>query len=296
MNSSYRLLLPFLLLASLSSLLLCEEGKASRYPACPAGHRAVSPLASAATAAQAGAATPSAAAAPKPETVQQLIARAEAEYARGQANYAAGHMEAAKDNFDAAFNLLLRGPIGVQNDERLQNEFDKIVEATHELELQALKVGDGFTEQRAEPAPIDEANNITFPVDPSIKAKAQAELANTHSDLPLMLTDPVVSYINYFSNARTRHHRARTDPARTLQRHDLANLPRRGRAAGSDVPGTGGIRLPAAGVIAHGSPWHVAVHALGRHARRTAAQLVGGRTAGSGEGHARRRPSAQGPL
>ncbi len=143
--------------------------------------------------------------APQPvvETVQQLIARAEAEYARGQANYTAGHLEAAKDNFDAAFNLLLRGPVGVQNDERLQAEFDRIVEATHELELQALKAGDGFTEQRAQPAPIDEANNVTFPVDPSIKAKAQAELANTHSDLPLMLTDPVVSYINYFS---TRGH------------------------------------------------------------------------------------------
>ena len=143
--------------------------------------------------------------APQPviETVEQLIARAEAEYVRGQANYAAGHMEAARDNFDAAFNLLLRGPVEVQSDERLQGEFDKIVEATHELEMQALKAGDGFTEQRAEPAPIDEANNITFPVDPSIKAKAQAELANTHSDLPLMLTDPVVSYINYFS---TRGH------------------------------------------------------------------------------------------
>jgi membrane-bound lytic murein transglycosylase D len=109
-------------------------------------------------------------------------------------------MEAAKDNFDAAFNLLLRGPVGVQSDEKLQSEFDKIVEATQQLELLALKAGDGFTEQRAEPAPIDEANNITFPVDPSIKAKAQAELANTHSDLPLMLTDPVVSYINYFSS------------------------------------------------------------------------------------------------
>ena len=137
---------------------------------------------------------------PAVETVEQLIARAEAEYARGQSNYAAGHLEAAKDNFDAAFNLLLRGPVGLQNDERLQAEFDKIVEATHQLELQALQAGDGFTEQRFEPAPIDEANSITFPVDPSIKAKAQAELANTHSDLPLMLTDPVASYINYFSS------------------------------------------------------------------------------------------------
>ena len=141
-----------------------------------------------------------AAAAPAAETVEQLIAQAEAEYARGQSNYAAGHLEAAKDNFDTAFNLLLRGPVTLQNDERLQAEFDKIVEATHDLELQALKVGDGFTEQRFEPAPIDEVNNITFPVDPTIKAKAQAELANTHSDLPLMLTDPVAGYINYFSS------------------------------------------------------------------------------------------------
>ena len=137
------------------------------------------------------------------DPAEQLIARAEAEYARGVANYSAGHLEAAKDNFDTAFNILLSGPAGLQNDDRLQAEFDKIVQATHELELQALKEGDGFTEQRAEPAPIDEANSITFPVDPMVKAKAQAELANTHSDLPLMLTDPVASYINYFS---TRGH------------------------------------------------------------------------------------------
>ena len=32
------------------------------------------------------------------------------------------------------------------------------------------------------------------------KAKAAAEIKATHSDLPLMLTDQVASYINYFSN------------------------------------------------------------------------------------------------
>ena len=35
-----------------------------------------------------------------------------------------------------------------------------------------LKQGDGFTEQKMEPAPIDEANAVTFPVDPAVKAKA----------------------------------------------------------------------------------------------------------------------------
>src|SRR6266516_4657645 len=65
--------------------------------------------------------------------------------------------------------------------------------------MQALQEGEGFTEQKAEPAPIDEANGVTFPVDPKIKAQAEVEVQATRSDLPLMLTDPVAGYINYFS-------------------------------------------------------------------------------------------------
>ncbi len=49
----------------------------------------------------------------------------------------------------------------------LEKEFDKIVDGVRDLEQVALREGDGFTEQRSEPAPIDEANDITFPVDPS---------------------------------------------------------------------------------------------------------------------------------
>ncbi len=133
------------------------------------------------------------------DPVATLIEQVEREYQKGQANYKAGHLEAAKANFDQAFDMLLKGRTGVQDDDRLQNEFDKIVEAVHNLEMQALKEGDGFTEQAAEPAPIDEANEVTFPVDPNVRAKAEAELAVTKSDLPLMMTDQVASFINYFS-------------------------------------------------------------------------------------------------
>ncbi len=144
-----RTILPLLLVSSLL-LASCEHTKdaASTLP----GPQATAPtLPAPAIPVPATPQTPPAqrTAAPQPvaATVEQLIAQAEAEYARGQANYTAGHLEAAKDNFDAAFNLLLRGPAGVQSDEKLQSEFDKIVEATHELEMQALKAGDGFTEQ-----------------------------------------------------------------------------------------------------------------------------------------------------
>ena len=135
----------------------------------------------------------------KVDPVADLIAKVEKEYQAGQANYQSGHLEAAKQNFDNAFNLLLSGPVEVKSDERLEHEFEKLLDGVNGLELMALQEGDGFSEQKSEPAPIDEANEVTFPVDPNIKAKAEAEVKVTHSDLPLMLNDTVAGYINYFS-------------------------------------------------------------------------------------------------
>jgi membrane-bound lytic murein transglycosylase D len=135
----------------------------------------------------------------KPDPIDALVAQAEAQYQAGQANYAAGHLEAAKANFDSAFDILTQASGGASSDERLQKEFDKIVDGVNSLELVALRQGDGFTEQKSEPAPIDETNQITFPVDPNIKAKAAEEVRQIHSDLPLTMNDAVASYINYFS-------------------------------------------------------------------------------------------------
>jgi membrane-bound lytic murein transglycosylase D len=94
----------------------------------------------------------------------------------------------------------MQSPVDVKSDDRLQQEFDKITEEIHKLEMLAFKAGDGFTEQQSEPAPIDEANEVTFPVDVTVKAKAEAELKTTESDLPLVINDYVASYINYYSN------------------------------------------------------------------------------------------------
>jgi membrane-bound lytic murein transglycosylase D len=136
----------------------------------------------------------------KPDPVAELIAQVEKQYQAGEDNYKAGHLEAAKENFDQAFNLLLESPLEIRSDERLQNEFDHLLDGVNGVELEALEQGDGFTEQKSEPAPIDEANEANYSVDPNVKAKAEAEVKETHSDLPLMMTDPVAGYINYFSN------------------------------------------------------------------------------------------------
>jgi len=138
--------------------------------------------------------------APSADPVADLIAKVEKEYLTGQENYKAGHLEAARQNFDRAFDTLLSSNLQINSDTRLEAEFDRILEGTNTFETQALQQGDGFTEQKSEPAPIDEANEVTYPVDANIKAKAEAEIKSTRSDLPLMMTDQVASYINYFSS------------------------------------------------------------------------------------------------
>jgi membrane-bound lytic murein transglycosylase D len=135
----------------------------------------------------------------KPDPVAAVIAEVEKEYQAGRDNYKAGHLDAAKQNFDRAFNLLLGSTLDIYSDERLQRELDRVLEGVNSEDMQALQEGEGFTEQKAEPAPIDEANGVTYPVDPKIKAQAEVEVQATRSDLPLMLTDPVAGYINYFS-------------------------------------------------------------------------------------------------
>src|ERR1700722_13624603 len=74
---------------------------------------------------------------PRAETdpAADLIAQVEKEYQAGQANYQAGHLDAAKENFDRAFNLLLESPLDVGADERLQKEFDRLLDGVNGLEM-----------------------------------------------------------------------------------------------------------------------------------------------------------------
>ncbi len=187
---------------ALFALVACETAEKKRAAVAPP-MRAVAPTLTAPPPPPAAAPEPKIIEekpAPKVDAVAELIKKVEAEYGRGRAEYNAGHLEAAKDAFNKAFNLLLSSGLDIHADERLDQEFEKIVDGVHSLELMALKEGDGFTEQRSVQAPIDEANDVTFPVDPNLKAKAAAEIPRLHSDLPLVMNDEVAGYINFYSS------------------------------------------------------------------------------------------------
>ncbi len=78
--------------------------------------------------------SPNSAPAPASDEVADLIARAEKEYRIGLANQQAGKTEEAKQNFDNALNALLSSNLDVRSDERLQQEFDRIVAGVNQLE------------------------------------------------------------------------------------------------------------------------------------------------------------------
>ncbi|MGZ4830140.1 MAG: transglycosylase SLT domain-containing protein [Candidatus Angelobacter sp.] len=191
--------------AGLMFLVACES-KDNKKSAQPAQQAMAPSIQQTASSPASGSPTPGQQAAPaqtpqpeKPDQVPGIIAEAEQAYADGQADYKAGHLDAAKQDFNHAVDILMQGPVEIKADDRLQQEFDKITEEINKLEMVAFKEGDGFAEQQPEPAPIDEANQVTFPADANVIAKAEADLKNTRSDLPLMINEYVAGYINYFS-------------------------------------------------------------------------------------------------
>ncbi len=148
------------------------------------------------------------AAAPVSDPVADLIAKVEKEYQAGLANHQAGKTDEAKQNFDNAMNALLGSNLDVRSDDRLQKEFDRVVAGVNDLypggtDSDTAQDAAQEPQQKSEPAPIDltndETNGMTPAAEAGVKAKAEAEIKHTHSDLPLMMTDQVAGYISYFS-------------------------------------------------------------------------------------------------
>jgi membrane-bound lytic murein transglycosylase D len=138
-----------------------------------------------------------------PDLASDLVTKAEVEYQTGLASYHAGKSDEAKQHFDTALDSLLSSNLDVRSDARLEKEFDRIVQGVNDLYPGGTSAdGEQAQEQqqKAEPAPIDETNGLAPSADARTKAKAEADIKNTHSDLPLMMTDQVAGFIAYFSN------------------------------------------------------------------------------------------------
>ncbi|HUY15699.1 MAG TPA: transglycosylase SLT domain-containing protein [Terriglobia bacterium] len=131
------------------------------------------------------------------DAVGDLIDKVEAKYAAGLRAYSAGNREDAKVDFDQALGILLASNMDIQDHERLDDEFNTLVDNINSIELSAIQNGDFLSEHQYVPAPIESFSGLTFPVDPNVSKRVQEEIRSVHSDLPLVSNEYVDGVIAF---------------------------------------------------------------------------------------------------
>jgi len=140
-----------------------------------------------------------------PNALQLLLSSSQAAFADGQKDFKSGHLGKAREEFDLAVDQLLASGFDVEADPRFGDLYHHIVDTVSADELEAFREGDGFREQKATPAPIDEiADTVPQPevFDPNLRGRAEGEVTSISHDLPLTVNDPVLAYLNYFKTPR----------------------------------------------------------------------------------------------
>jgi membrane-bound lytic murein transglycosylase D len=115
-------------------------------------------------------------------------------------DYNAGNLDQAKEEFDQAIAILLESNLDLRSDDRLNSDFNRLVENISGLELAALRRGGSMSSHAYEPTPIESFAGLTFPVDPNVRERAQQELGAVQADLPLVSNDYVAGVLTFLQN------------------------------------------------------------------------------------------------
>lgn len=138
---------------------------------------------------------------PVQDPLDALIAASQKHFANGQQELSLGHLTAAKREFDQAIEILLASPYGARTEPKLRDHFDRLVDRISAYEISALAEGDGFTEQKSEPASIDAllAESTFAPAPPpELQQAVKTDLEASAHDVPIPLNNRVLSYITLF--------------------------------------------------------------------------------------------------
>jgi len=135
----------------------------------------------------------------------ERLQKAQTHLDRGRDLYFRRDISEAHREFDAAVNVLLSAPESLPDRARIERRLEEICDLIYRFDIEKLGAGQTQAEEEDfDKAPIDEISHMTFPVDESISAKLKTELNHTPSGIPLELSDPVLSYVHYFSTDRGR--------------------------------------------------------------------------------------------
>jgi len=128
-----------------------------------------------------------------------LMQRADQAFQRGKKLYQANDTANARIEFDHAIDLMLdaseQNPADRQDYEK---RLEEMIDSIHRFDLVGLGASTTVEEAEFEKAPLEDILKMTFPVDPRLKDRVREQVAATVSQLPLMVTDPVLGYIHFF--------------------------------------------------------------------------------------------------
>jgi membrane-bound lytic murein transglycosylase D len=127
------------------------------------------------------------------------IGRSDQHLNAGKALYFKGDLEGARREFDLAVDALLNAPDKLPDRRRIERKLDEVNDLIYRFDVEKLGAGQTSDMEAFDQAPIDQLRDMTFPVDESLLPKVNSELKQTASTIPLELSDPVLSYIHYFS-------------------------------------------------------------------------------------------------
>ena len=128
-----------------------------------------------------------------------LVQRADQAFQRGKRLYQANDTANARIEFDHAVDWMLEASEQNPSDRRdYEKRLEEMVDSIHRFDLVGLGASATVEQAEFEKAPLEDILKMTFPVDPKLKDRVREQVAATVSQLPLMVTDPVLGYIHFF--------------------------------------------------------------------------------------------------
>jgi membrane-bound lytic murein transglycosylase D len=139
---------------------------------------------------------------PKPSQVDVRLRQVDERFSAGKKAYQDGDILTARVEFDKAIDLLLTTPDNQPDRYKIERRVEELVAAIHKYDVNGMGAGDFSGQTAYDKAPLEDILEMTFPVDPNLTPRVKEQLQATVSQLPLQMTDAVLSYINYFSSER----------------------------------------------------------------------------------------------
>jgi membrane-bound lytic murein transglycosylase D len=130
-----------------------------------------------------------------------LMVQADRHFQAGKHSYQVKDLPSARHEFDSAIDLMLEASDQDPGDrQEFEKKLDDMTDFIHRCDLGDLGAAASMDQGKFEKAPLEDILQMTFPVDPTLKARVREQVAATTSQLPLSVNDSVLGYINYFSN------------------------------------------------------------------------------------------------